>query len=258
MPNTRVTNDDVMIKNEKRYNRLALVTGGTRGIGKAICIALKNAGYQVIANYYEDNQSAEEFSKTYQIPIACWDVSHPQNCHEHIQKIVNEYGNIEVLVHNAGITRDRFMHKMSVDNWDDVIRTNLSSCFYVTQPILTTMRHNNFGRIVMISSVNALKGQLGQTNYSASKAGMLGFVKSLALENASKGITVNAIAPGYVKTDMTSILQSDVIKDIVQQIPVGHLGSVDDIARMVLFLVQDDNQFVTGSTFHVNGGYHMV
>jgi acetoacetyl-CoA reductase len=238
-------------------NRLTLVTGGTRGIGAAICIALKNAGYRVIANYYENNQSAEEFSKKHQIPIYCWDVGDAKSCQENIQAITNDHGPIEILIHNAGITRDRFMHKMSVDMWDDVIRTNLNSCFYVAQSIIASMRNNNFGRVVMISSVNAVKGQMGQTNYSASKAGMIGFVKSLALENASKGITVNAIAPGYIETDMVTALSSDTINNIAQQIPVGHLGSVDDIARAVLFLIHDDSCFITGSTLHINGGYHM-
>lgn len=239
-------------------NRLALVTGGTRGIGKSICIALKKLGYRVIANYYENAEGAKDFSKEYEIPIYCWDVGNAEDCQKNIEKIISDHEPIEIFVHNAGITKDRFMHKMSVDMWDDVIRTNLSSCFYLANPIVASMRNNNFGRIVMISSVNAFKGQLGQTNYSAAKAGMIGFVKSLALENASKGITVNAIAPGYIETDMVTALPYETIEAIKRQIPIGHLGSVEDVARAVIFLVQDDNNFTTGSTLHINGGYHMA
>jgi len=238
--------------------RRILVTGGTRGIGEGISLGLKAAGYEVLANYHSDHNAAKEFSQKHDIPVFSWDVSSHEACKKNAEYLLKEYSQIDGIVHNAGITRDVFMHKMSFTDWDDVIRTNLCSCFYVIQPFLSPMRENGYGRIVVVSSINGVKGQIGQTNYSAAKAGMIGFVKALAQENAAKGITVNAIAPGYILTDMVKKVDGVILETIATQIPVGHLGEVEDVTRAALFLMSDAATFITGSTLHLNGGQHMA
>lgn len=239
-------------------DRWTLVTGGTRGIGAKISIQMKQAGYQVIASYHSDEANAQSFSKEHNIPVHCFNVSDADACTKAMHHIEKTYGGIDVLVHNAGITRDAFLHKMDINQWHDVINTNLNSCFYVTCPLIEHMRTRGFGRIIFISSVNAQKGQLGQTNYSAAKAGMIGFVKALAQESAKKGITVNAIAPGYIETDMLRDVGGAILEQIKGQIPVGRLGNTLDVARAVLFLASKEASFITGSTLSVNGGQYMV
>ncbi len=239
-------------------SRLALVTGGTRGIGKAISLALKEAGYKVVANYAHNEEAAAEFSKETGIPVYKWDVSHYGESEAVIRKIEADMGQtVEILVNNAGITRDAAMHKMSDQQWGDVITTNLNSCFNLSRAVIDNMREARFGRIVSISSINGQVGQFGQTNYSAAKAGVLGFTKALARETAARGITVNAIAPGYIKTDMTSKVAGNVLQQIVAGIPVGRMGEAEEIARAVLFLVADEAGFITGETLSINGGQFM-
>ncbi len=237
--------------------RVALVTGGTRGIGEAICTMLKDEGYTVVANYAGNDEKAQAFSAATGIPVYKFDVGNLPACEEAIAKIEEEVGPIEVLVNNAGITRDGTMHKMSYEQWYDVVRTNLGSCFYVTRCLINGMRDRGFGRIVNIGSINGQAGQYGQVNYAAAKSGIHGFTKALAQECAGKGITVNAIAPGYVATDMVKAVPEHVLEKIVAKIPVGRLGEAEDIARGVLFLVADEAGFVTGSTLSINGGQHM-
>lgn len=239
-------------------NRLAVVTGGTRGIGRAICVALKHAGYRVAANYALHDEAANAFTAETGIAAYKWDVADFDSCKEGMARVEKDFGKkVEVLVNNAGITRDGMMHKMSVENWDKVIDTNLNSCFHMSRCVIEGMRDGGFGRIVNISSVNAQLGQLGQTNYSAAKAGILGFTKALARETAAKGITVNAIAPGYVVTDMTASVPEKVLQQIVAGIPVGRMGKPEEIARAVMFLIADEAGFVTGETLSVNGGQFM-
>lgn len=238
--------------------RLALVTGGSRGIGAAISTALKKAGYDVAAIYGNNDKAAAEFTKETGIKTYKCDVSNYEACKKSVAKISKEFGkNVEVLVNNAGITRDGMLHKMDYEAWSSVIKTNLDSCFNMSQAVMTEMRGNGFGRIVNISSINAQAGQFGQTNYSAAKAGILGFTKALAREGAAKNITVNAIAPGYIKTDMTDAVPSAVLENIISQIPVRRLGKPEEIARTVLFLADDNAGFITGETLSVNGGHHM-
>ncbi len=237
--------------------RVALVTGGTRGIGEAICLMLQKEGYTVVANYGGNEEKARAFSERTGIPTYKFDVGSLSACEEAVEKIQADVGPIEVLVNNAGITRDGTMHKMSYEQWYDVVRTNLGSCFYVTRCLINGMRERGFGRIVNIGSINGQAGQYGQVNYAAAKSGIHGFTKALAQECAAKGITVNAIAPGYVATDMVRAVPENVLEKIVAKIPVGRLGEADDIARGVLFLVADDAGFVTGSTLSINGGQHM-
>lgn len=237
--------------------RVALVTGGTRGIGEAICIMLKEAGYNVVANYGGNDDAAKAFTDRTGIPTYKFDVSDPDKTTEVIAQIASEVGPVEVLVNNAGITRDGTMHKMTFEKWDKVIQTNLSSCFNTARAVIESMREHSFGRIVNIGSLNGQAGQYGQVNYAAAKSGIHGFTKALALEGAGKGITVNAVAPGYVETDMVRSVPEDVLKKIIRLIPVGRLGKPDDIARAVLFLVADEADFVTGSTLSINGGHHM-
>lgn len=239
--------------------RVALVTGGTRGIGKAVSIALKKAGYTVVANYAGNDEAAARFKEETGIPVYKFDVGNFDAVAAAMAKIKADVGAVEVLVNNAGITRDVPLHKMSKEQWDAVISTNLSGLFNLSRNVIDDMRAANFGRIINISSINGQKGQFGQTNYSASKAGDLGFTKALALETASKGITVNAITPGYIGTEMVMAVPKEVLESkIIPLIPVGRLGEPEEIARCVLFLAADDAGFITGSTISANGGMYMA
>ena len=238
--------------------RIAVVTGGTRGIGKAIAKDLNTAGYKVVANYAGNEEAAEKFCSETGIMAKKWDVSDFEACQKAVQEIEAELGgSVVILINNAGITRDGAIHKMNEDNWKAVIDTNLNSCFNMSRCVIEKMREQQFGRIVTISSVNGQLGQFGQTNYSAAKAGVLGFTKALARETAAKGITVNAVAPGYIETDMVKAVPEDVLKKIISGIPVGRLGQAEEIARAVCFLVADEAGFITGETLSVNGGQHM-
>ncbi|SNS24077.1 MULTISPECIES: acetoacetyl-CoA reductase [unclassified Azospirillum] len=237
--------------------RVALVTGGTRGIGEAISVALKNAGYVVAANYGGNDEAARQFTERTGIAAYKFDVSDPNAVNESVAKIEAELGPIDVLVNNAGITRDGVMHRMNFEQWNAVIQTNLASCFNTCRAVIDGMRARNFGRIVNIGSINGQAGQYGQVNYAAAKSGIHGFTKALAQEGAAKGITVNAIAPGYIDTDMVRAVPPNVLEKIVAKVPVGRLGKAEEIARGVLFLVADDAGFITGSTLSINGGQHM-
>jgi len=237
--------------------RVAVVTGGTRGIGEAISKHLKDAGYTVAATYAGNDEAANAFAEENGIKVYKFDVGDYAACETAVGQIVADLGPIEILVNNAGITRDSTMHRMSREKWDAVIDTNLGSCFNMCHLVIDGMRERNFGRIVNIGSINGQAGQYGQVNYAAAKSGIHGFTKALAQEGAAKGITVNAIAPGYVETDMVRAVPAEVLEKIVAKIPVGRLGNVHDIARGVLFLVADDAEFVTGSTLSINGGQHM-
>ncbi|WP_127088829.1 acetoacetyl-CoA reductase [Aquabacter cavernae] len=238
--------------------RTALVTGGTRGIGEAISVALKEAGYQVAANYAGNDAAAAAFHEKTGIPVFKWDVSDFEACKAGIAKVEAEVGPVDVLVNNAGITRDATLHRMTREQWQAVINTNLSSLFNMTRNVIEGMRARKFGRVVCISSINGQKGQFGQTNYSAAKAGEIGFVKALAQESAALGITVNAIAPGYIGTEMVRAVPEDVLKKIVSTIPVGRLGEPEDIARCVVFLAADNAGFITGSTLTANGAQYIT
>ncbi len=236
-------------------SRVALVSGGTRGIGAAISIALKAAGYRVAANFAGNEEKAKAFHDETGIPVFKWDVSSYQACVDGIAKVEAELGPIEVLVNNAGITRDGMFHKMTPEQWNEVIGTNLTGLFNMTHPVWTGMRDRSFGRIINISSINGQKGQMGQVNYSAAKAGDLGFTKALAQEGAAKNITVNAICPGYIATEMVRAVPEKVLNErIIPLIPVGRLGEPEEIARCVVFLASDDAGFITGSTLSANGG----
>ena len=237
--------------------RVAVVTGGIRGIGRAIAIALKNAGYKVAANYGHDDATGREFSEETGIPVYKFDVADFNACVEGLKAIEAQLGPVEVLINNAGITRDATMHRMSFEQWNAVIQTNLASCFNMSRSVIEGMRDRSFGRIVNIGSINGQAGQYGQVNYAAAKSGIHGFTKALAQEGAARGITVNAVAPGYVDTEMVRAVPKDVLEKIVARIPVGRLGKAEDIARTVLFLVADEAGFITGSTLSVNGGQHM-
>ena len=238
--------------------RLALVTGGSTGIGAAICKGLKEAGYKVAANYVSNDEVAQQFEQETGIKTYKWDVTSPDECIKGVEKICSDFDHtIEVIVNNAGIIKDGMMHKMPTESWDAVITTDLSACFYMSQAVINAMREKGFGRIVNISSVNAQLGQIGQTNYSAAKAGILGFTKALARESASKGITVNAVAPGYTDTALLKNMPEDVLKSLIAQIPVRRLATAEEIAHAVLFLVSDKSGYITGETLSVNGGYHM-
>lgn len=237
--------------------RVALVTGGTRGIGEAISVALKDAGYIVAANYAGNDTAAAEFTERTGIKAYKFDVSDFEAVKTSVAQIEAELGPIDVLVNNAGITRDGTMHRMTFEQWNAVIQTNLTSCFNTCRAVIDGMRERNFGRIVNIGSINGQAGQYGQVNYAAAKSGIHGFTKALAQEGAAKGITVNAIAPGYIDTDMVRAVPADVLKKIVAKVPVGRLGQASEIARGVLFLVADEGGFITGSTLSINGGQHM-
>jgi len=242
-------------KGERNMSRVAVVTGGTRGIGAAISVALKNAGYRVAANYAGNDEKAKAFHDATGVPVFKWDVSDYAACGEGIARIESEIGPVEVLVNNAGITRDAMFHKMTPQQWHEVINTNLTGLFNMTHQVWTGMRDRGFGRIVNISSINGQKGQMGQVNYSAAKAGDLGFTKALAQEGAAKNITVNAICPGYIGTEMVLAVPEKVLNErIIPQIPVGRLGEPEEIARCVTFLISDDAGFITGSTLTANGG----
>jgi len=237
--------------------RVAVVTGGTRGIGEAISLALKEKGYKVAATYAGNDDAARAFSERHGIAAYKFDVADFEQCQAAIAKIESELGPVEVLVNNAGITRDGTIHKMDRNAWDAVIDTNLGSCFNMCRCVIDGMRARNFGRIVNIGSINGQAGQYGQVNYAAAKSGIHGFTKALAQEGAGKGITVNAIAPGYIDTDMVRAVPPNVLEKIVARVPVGRLGKASEIARGVLFLVDDEGGFITGSTLSINGGQHM-
>ena len=235
--------------------RKAVVTGGTRGIGAAISKALKAAGYEVTANYAGNDEAAAKFKAETGIAVRKWDVSDYDAC----EAALKEIGQVDVLVNNAGITRDTMLHKMTKDQWYAVINTNLNSLFNMTRPVIEGMRERGFGRIISISSINGQKGQMGQTNYSAAKAGDIGFTKALAQENANKGITANVICPGYIATEMVMAVPKEVLdKNIIPQIPVKRLGQPEEIARCVVFLASDESGFITGSTLTANGGQYMA
>jgi len=237
--------------------RVAVVTGGTRGIGDAVSLSLVRAGHEVVACYRADDETAERFASSSGIPVRRFDVGDHQACAVALEAIERDVGPIGVLVNNAGVTRDGMLHKMTPERWDEVIRVNLTSVFNMCRAVVPGMRERGFGRIVNLSSVNGRAGRLGQTNYAAAKAGIIGFTKSLALENAARGITVNAVCPGYIDTDMLSDVPADVLTRVVAEIPVGRLGTSDDVARVVSFLAADEAGYITGATFDVNGGLRM-
>ncbi len=236
--------------------KVAIVTGGIRGIGAAIAKGLTASGHVVAATYHGHEDTANKFHDATGIPIYRWDVSDPAQCVEGVKKVEAELGPTHVLVNNAGITRDTMFHRMTYDQWSAVIRTNLDSMFTMARPIIEGMRDRGAGRIINISSINGQKGQMGQANYSAAKAGVIGFSKALALENAKKGITVNAVCPGYIDTDMVAGVPDKVLESIVSQIPVGRLGTSDEIASLVVYLASDAAAFITGATFSANGGQY--
>jgi len=237
--------------------RVAIVTGGTRGIGEAISVALKDMGMIVAANYAGNDERAREFTERTGIAAYKWDVSDYQACHAGVEKVEAELGPVDVVINNAGITRDGTLLKMSWDDWKAVIDTNLGGCFNMAKATFAGMRNRSWGRIVNIGSVNGQAGQYGQVNYAAAKSGIHGFTKALAQEGAKFGVTVNAIAPGYIDTDMVAAVPQDVLAKIVAKIPVGRLGHAEEIARGVAFLCSEDAGFVTGSTMSINGGQHM-
>jgi len=237
--------------------KVAVVTGGTRGIGEAISRDLHAKGYKVAATYAGNDERANAFSADTGISVFKFDVSNFEECKAGLEKIVGEVGAVDVLVNNAGITRDGTLHRMSHEDWQAVIDTNLGGCYNMSRGVIDGMRERSFGRIVNVGSINGQAGQYGQVNYAAAKSGIHGFTKALAQECAAKGITVNAIAPGYVDTDMVRAVPPNVLEKIIARIPVGRLGKADDIARSVAFLVADDAGFITGSTLSVNGGQHM-
>ena len=238
--------------------RVALVTGGTRGIGRAIVERLKADGMKVAAGYSGNEDAANACAKELGVMVIKGNVGNYADCERAVQAVEAELGPVDVLINNAGITRDGFFHKMSPEQWSEVIRVNMDSVFNMTRQVIVGMRERGWGRIVNISSINGQKGQAGQTNYSAAKAGMIGFTKALALENAAKGVTVNCIAPGYIDTEMVAAVSPEVMKTIVGQIPVGRLGKGEEIADMVAFLSGEHAGFVTGSTLSLNGGQYMA
>jgi len=239
--------------------RVAVVSGGTRGIGAAISKALHAAGYKVAAVYHGNDEAAAKFKAESGVPVYKWDVSDYKSCEAGLARVASDLGPVDILVNNAGITRDTLFHKMTPEQWYDVINTNLNSLFNMSRPVIEGMRDRGFGRIVNISSINGQKGQRGQANYSASKAGDIGFTKALAQEVANKGVTVNAICPGYIATDMVKAVPREVLeKSVISQIAVGRLGEPEEVARCVVFLASDDAGFITGSTLTANGGHYMT
>lgn len=245
-------------KHHEKHSRVAVVTGGTRGIGAAISLALKDAGYRVAATYFGNDKAAQEFAAKTEIVPFKFDVSNYESCQEGVAKIHAALGHVDVLVNNAGITRDSVLHKMTQKQWHEVVDTNLDSVFNMSRLVIEGMRERGFGRIVNISSINGQSGQVGQTNYSAAKAGLIGFTKALALESASKGITVNVVAPGYIDTEMVRAVPPEVLEKIVAKIPVKRLGKAEEIARAVVFLAADESGFTTGATFDINGGQYLA
>lgn len=237
--------------------RTAIVTGGTRGIGAAISTALKNSGVSVIANYAGNDERAHAFSAATGIPVYKWDVGDHEACLAGCAEVERSHGPIDIVVNNAGITRDGTLHKMSFDDWNEVMRINLGGCFNMAKACFGGMRERGWGRIINIGSINGQAGQYGQVNYAAAKSGIHGFTKALAQEGAKFGVTVNAIAPGYIDTDMVSAVPAPVLEKIVAKIPVGRLGHAEEIARGVVFLAGEDAGFITGSTVSINGGQHM-
>ena len=237
--------------------RVAIVTGGTRGIGAAVCIALKRGGHTVAANYCGNEERARAFTEEAGIRAYKWDVADFEQCRNGVAEIVKDLGPVDILVNNAGITRDATMRKMGRQGWDEVLDTNLGGCFNMCKAVWDGMIERSFGRIVNIGSINGQAGQYGQVNYAAAKSGIHGFTKALAQEGAPKGVTVNAIAPGYIDTDMVAAVPPNVLEKIVARIPVGRLGKASEIARGVLFLVDENAGFITGSTISINGGQHM-
>ncbi len=238
--------------------KTALITGGTRGIGAAIATALQEAGHTVVVTYQGNDEAAKAFTQDTQIPARKWDVADFDACEQGIAEVASAFGDIDVLVNNAGITRDGMLHKMNPDDWDSVIRTNLTSAFNMTRAVINGMRDRGFGRIIQIASINGQKGQMGQANYAAAKAGLIGFTKSVAQENARKGVTANVVAPGYIGTDMLSSMPEAVLEKIIAQIPVNRLGQADEIGKAVAYLASDEAGFVTGSTLSINGGQSMI
>jgi acetoacetyl-CoA reductase len=239
-------------------DRVALVTGGTRGLGRAISLALRDGGCRVAASYHSDEDAARRLHDDSGIAVFRWDVSDFDACRAGLAEVEQALGPVDVLVNNAGVTADAAFHKMSEEQWWKVMRTNLGSMFNVTRQVIEGMRDRRYGRIVNISSINGRKGQAGQSNYAAAKAGILGFTKALALENASRNITVNAVAPGYCDTAMVAAVRPEVLQGIIAGIPVGRLGTPEDIGRMVAFLAGEDSGFITGATFDVNGGQYLA
>jgi acetoacetyl-CoA reductase len=239
-------------------NRVAFITGGTRGIGRAISARLKAAGYKVAAGYAGNEVAAQACASELGVMVVKGNVSSFADCAAAVKAVEGAFGPIDVLVNNAGITRDAMLHKMSEEQWNEVIHVNLASIFNMTRNVIESMRERGFGRVINISSINGQKGQMGQTNYSAAKAGAIGFTQALAQENAKKGITVNTIAPGYIDTEMVSAVPKNVLDQIIAGIPVGRLGMADEIARCVAFLASEDAGFITGSTLTVNGGQYIT
>ena len=239
-------------------SRVAFVTGGTRGIGKAIVERLKADGMKVAAGYSGNEEAAAATARELGVMVVKGNVGHFEDCARAVKDVEDALGPIDVLVNNAGITRDGFFHKMSYEQWGEVIRVNMDSAFNMTRPVIEGMRERNWGRVINISSINGQKGQVGQTNYSAAKAGLIGFTKALALENAKKGITVNVICPGYIDTDMVAGVPENVLAGIVAGIPVGRLGKGEEIAVMVSYLAGERAGFVTGATFTLNGGQYLA
>lgn len=240
-----------------KKGRVAVVTGGVTGIGAATCVALRDAGYKVIVNHFRTPEDARVFEAKTGLATAEWSVSNFDACAQNISDLTDMFGPIDILVNNAGITRDGMLHKMTYDQWNDVLQVDLGGCFNMCRAVIEGMRSRQFGRIVNISSINALSGQFGQTNYAAAKAGLIGFTKSLALESAAMGITVNAVAPGYTDTAMVNAVAPDILKQILATVPVGRLAQPEEIARAVVFLVSDDAGFITGETLSVNGGKYL-
>jgi acetoacetyl-CoA reductase len=238
--------------------KTALVTGGTRGIGAAISLALVDAGFTVAASYARSDEKARAFKEETGIAVYKWDVSNPEACEAGIKQVEADLGPLHTLVNNAGITRDAMLHKMTLDMWDEVINNNLNSLFYMTKPALEGMRARGEGRIINISSINGQKGQMGQTNYSAAKAGVIGFTKALAQETARKNITVNCICPGYIDTEMVSDIPPKVLDSIIAQIPLGRLGKVEEIAGLVSYLASDSAAYMTGAVLTMNGGQYFA
>lgn len=238
--------------------RVAVVTGGTRGIGHAISIALSEKGFRVAANYGGNDKAAQQFQAETGIPVYKWNVGDYEACASGLKRVESEVGPVEVLVNNAGITRDAMLQKMTPEMWNEVIAVDLSSMFNMARPIIDGMRNRNWGRIINIGSINGQKGQMGQSNYSAAKAGIIGFTKALAQETARKGITVNCIAPGYIDTDMVAAVPEKVLESIIAQIPVGRLGKASEIARCVTFLASEEAAFITGATLTINGGQYIA